>query len=196
MQESNLPEPSPYQPALSADTPAPQRSGAFKTWRIVGILCVAALVFYGAGRLIESKQPASAPETVVPREISPGLDGVIALEAPASQFIVGDCLQDFVDPLKPATVVTCETPHNAQFIGSFRAGGDEFPGSEELLALSEKGCKDIRLDPGSALDSTWLYRFSHPSKATWANGDRTVACFLNLADGTVRSSLLPQSALS
>ncbi|GAA4372738.1 septum formation family protein [Paeniglutamicibacter cryotolerans] len=196
MLANDRPEPSPYQPPLSATAPTRRPFGVFRFWRILGILCVAALVFYGAGKLIGTRQSTVVPETAVPRDANPGLDGVIASDMPAAQFRVGDCLQGFTDPLQPATVVTCENAHNAQYIGSFLAEGDAFPGSSELLSLSEKGCKAIRLDPGSALDSSWLYRFSHPSKATWAEGDRAVDCFLSLTDGTVRSSLLPQTPVS
>lgn len=196
MPETDQPESSPYQPPLPATSQARRYPRASRIWKIVGILCLAALVFYGAGKLIVVKQPSAAPETAVPRDATPGLDGVIAPDAPAAQFRVGDCLQGFTDPLKPATVVTCETSHNAQYVGSFLAQGDAFPGPQELLELSEKGCKAIRLDPGSALDSSWLYRFSHPSKATWAGGDRAVDCFLSLTEGTVRTSLLPQSPVS
>lgn len=196
MQDQDPAEPSPYQPPLPAASQTRRHGGASRLWMTIGILCVAFLLFYGAGKLINLQRTTPAIETAIPRDASPGLDGVIAPDAPSTQFRVGDCLQGFTSPLEPATVVTCETSHNAQFIGSFQADVDEYPGADGLYDLSVKGCKAISLDPRSALDSTWLYQFSHPSSAAWTAGDRTVDCFLNLVDGTVRTSLLQQSPQS
>ena len=151
------------------------------------------IVIYGADRFF-GQDVAPEPIAEVTRNASPGLDGIIAPDVPADQFRDGDCLQGFTGPLEPSTVVTCETAHNAQLIGTFSIEGDAFPGPAAILAQSEDLCKSVPLDPTSPLDTGWSYHFSRPSEATWQTGDRAVACFLALNEGTVRVSMLPAEA--
>lgn len=148
------------------------------------------MVIYGANKFF-GPDDAPAPGIEVTRNASPGIDGVIATRVPADQLQVGDCLQGFTGPLESSTVVTCQTAHNAQLIGTFTIGGESFPGPEGILARSEELCKSVPLDPSSPLDTGWSYHFSRPSEATWKTGDRMVACFLALNEGTVRVSMLP-----
>ncbi|MFL4476125.1 hypothetical protein ACIPVK_19195 [Paeniglutamicibacter sp. MACA_103] len=148
------------------------------------------IVIYGANRF-GGREAVPAPTAEVTRNASPGLDGIIASEVPADQLQAGDCLQGFSGPLEPSTVVTCETPHNAQLIGTFTVGGETFPGPAGILAQSEELCKSIPLDPEAPLDTGWSYHFSRPSESTWKTGDRLVACFLALNEGSVRQSMLP-----
>nr|WP_244652615.1 septum formation family protein [Glutamicibacter sp. FBE19] len=113
---------------------------------------------------------------------------------PPAQLQLGDCLRGFDSPLDAQTVVTCDSAHNAQMIGSFEVSGTDYPGASELLTQSEDLCKSVSLDPSAGLDSTWTYHFSRPSQSTWEQGDRAVSCFLSLAEGNVRTSLLPPEA--
>ncbi|MGO2051175.1 MAG: septum formation family protein [Glutamicibacter sp.] len=125
------------------------------------------------------------------RNPSPGLDGIIAASIPPEQLILGDCLRGFESPLALQTVVTCDSAHNAQLIGSFELAGEEYPGSNELLTESESLCKSVSLDPSAGLDSTWTYHFSRPSESTWTQGDRLVSCYLRPPDATGRNPLPP-----
>lgn len=148
------------------------------------------IVIYGAGRFF-APDTAPAPTTEVSRNASPGLDGIIATDVPADQLRVGDCLQGFTGPLQTSTVVTCQTAHNAQLIGTFAIDGETYPGPDGILDRSEELCKSVPLDPAAPLDTGWSYHFSRPSESTWATGDRLVACFLALNEGSVRQSMLP-----
>jgi hypothetical protein len=148
------------------------------------------ILIYGANNFF-GREVSPEPITEVTRNASPGLDGIVASEVPAAQLQVGDCLQGFTGPLDPTTVVTCQTAHNAQLIGTFAIEGDAFPGPEGILAQSEALCKAVPLDPASPLDTGWSYHFSRPSQQTWQIGDRVVACFLALNEGSVRVSMLP-----
>ncbi len=155
------------------------------------------IVIYGANTFFGLDDSAE-PGAEVTRNASPGIDGVIASNVPADQLRVGDCLQGFNGPLETSTVVTCPTAHNAQLIGIFTMTGEQFPGQTGILTRSEELCKSVALDPSSPLDTGWSYHFSRPSEATWKSGDRLVACFLVLNEGSVRVSMLPPdpSALS
>lgn len=176
--------------ALSASSTARSWWRAPALWALVGALGILLVAIYGANKFFGQDAASNAP-TDVTRNASPGIDGVIATEVPADQLESADCLQGFTSPLDTSTVVTCQTAHNAQLIGSFSLDGDTFPGSAKILDTSEKLCKSIALDPSSPLDAGWSYHFSRPSESSWKNGDRVVDCFLALNEGSVRISMLP-----
>lgn len=192
MVKENLPEPQAALPPLQPEPQKPKRRGGQWALMIVAVLALAAAVVFVVLRIIDP--PASPIANNVERNESPGLDGIIATEMPPAQLELGDCLREFESPLDPQTVVTCESAHNGQMIGSFEVSGDEYPGASELLNQSEDMCKSVSLDPSAGLDSTWTYHFSRPSESTWGQGDRTVLCFLSLSEGNVRTSLLPENA--
>lgn len=192
MVEQNLPEPQAALPPLRPEPPKPKRQ--FGQWflLVAAVIALAAAIVFLVLRFIDP--PAQPGADTVERNQTPGLDGVIAENMPPEQLVLADCLRGFKSPLDPQTVVTCESSHNAQLIGSFdvEEGADaEYPGPEELLARSEDLCKSVALDPSAGIDSTWTYHFSRPSKGTWAEGDRTITCFLSLSEGNIRTSLLP-----
>ncbi|WP_159612035.1 septum formation family protein [Glutamicibacter sp. JC586] len=190
--EKNLPEPQAALPPLQPEPEKPKRRGGQWALMIIAVLALAAAVVFVVLRIIDP--PASPVANNVERNESPGLDGIVATEMPPAQLELGDCLRDFDSPLDPQTVVTCDSAHNAQMIGSFEVSGTDYPGANELLTQSEDMCKSVSLDPSAGLDSTWTYHFSRPSESTWGQGDRTVSCFLSVSEGNVRSSLLPEGA--
>ncbi len=192
MVEKNLPEPQAALPPLQPEPEKPKRRGGQWALMIIAVLALAAAVVFVVLRIIDP--PASPVANNVERNESPGLDGIVATEMPPAQLELGDCLRDFDSPLDPQTVVTCDSAHNAQMIGSFEVSGTDYPGANELLTQSEDMCKSVSLDPSAGLDSTWTYHFSRPSESTWGQGDRTVSCFLSVSEGNVRSSLLPEGA--
>ncbi len=192
----SVPPPAEGKAALPARRARPQKRLWWRSpslWALVGTLGILLIFVYGTQKILGT-DPAKGSAAVVTRNPSPGLDGIIALQVPPDQLSVGDCLQGFKSALEPVTIVTCVTAHNAQMIGSFEITEDVFPGPEQMLSRSESLCKSITLDPGSSLDSTWSYHFSRPSLGTWKTGDRKVACFLALNEGTVQDSLLPGDA--
>ena len=192
----SVPPPFEGKAALPARRARPQKRLWWRSpslWALVGTLGILLIFLYGTEKIL-GNDPANGPAAAVTRNPSPGLDGIIALQVPPEQLAVGDCLQGFKTALEPVTIVTCLTAHNAQMIGSFEITEDVFPGTEQMLSRSESLCKSVTLDPGSSLDSTWSYHFSRPSNGTWKTGDRKVACFLALNEGTVQDSLLPDDA--
>jgi len=169
------------------------RFGIAPIWLAVGALGIILILVFGLTRLVQAIRPDPAAVAPVPRNPSPGIDGVIAEGAPPAQFEVGDCLADFASPLEPATIVTCSTPHTAQLIGLETLDDVPYPGDPRVTSKAEAACRAITLDPGAALQGAWNYAFSRPSAGTWEAGDRTVACFLALEEGTTTASLLPSS---
>ena len=192
MVEENLPEPQAALPPLQPEPEKPKRHGGQWALLIIAVLALSAALVFLVLRIIDP--PASPVANNVERNENPGLDGVIATEMPPAQLQLGDCLRGFDSPLDAQTVVTCDSAHNAQMIGSFEVSGTDYPGANELLTQSEDLCKSVSLDPSAGLDSTWTYHFSRPSESTWEQGDRAVSCFLSLAEGNVRTSLLPPEA--
>ncbi|MDN5754303.1 MAG: septum formation family protein [Arthrobacter sp.] len=186
-------QPPGYQPARSARTQVSHRFGIAPVWLVIGSIGIILILVFGVTRLVQSRQPDPEPTDSVARNSSPGIDGIIAEKAPASQFEVGDCLAEFSSPLEPATIVTCSTPHAAQLIGLETLEDVPFPGDPRVTTKAEEACRAIELDPEAALEGNWNYAFSRPSSGTWEAGDRSVACFLALEEGTTTVSLLPAS---
>ena len=194
MADSNLPEPQAALPPLKPEPePEAKRTGQWVLLVIAFLALAAAAVFIALRFLSPAPDPASAEAE---RNPDPGLDGVIAQDMAPQYLQVGECLRGFTSPLDPQTIVTCDSAHNAQLIGTFELEGEEFPGAEQLLGEAESLCKSIALDPSAPLDSNWTYHFSRPSQGTWGEGDRLVSCFLSLTEGNIRSSLLPEAGQS
>lgn len=189
------PEPRAALPALSALSEERSWWRTPALWALVGALGILLLIIYGADNFF-GQDDAQTQGTEVTRNASPGLDGLIAIDVPADQLKVGDCLQGFTGPLETSTVVACQTAHNAQLIGTFTLDDEEFPGTAGILARSEQLCKSVPLDPNSPLDTGWSYQISRPSEVAWKKGDRLVACFLSLNEGSVRVTMLPQDTSS
>lgn len=193
MEPTREPEPSPYQPPKPAET-QPGRSS--RIWLLVGIAAVVLLVVYAVVRLGGGTPEPEADDDVV-RNTEPGIDGIIARDAPPSAFEVGDCLTQFASPLEPATIVECTTGHNAQFIGTAELDQDiPYPGKPDTTEKATGACKDIKLETGVLTSYSWEYQFSQPTRGSWESGDRSVACFLALTsdEDIVTGSLLPDEA--
>ncbi|GHD02763.1 septum formation family protein [Zhihengliuella salsuginis] len=191
MEPTREPESSPYQPPIPAETQTRRPS---RVWLLVGIVAVVLLVVYAVFRLGSSGEaPPEAGDDVV-RDSDPGIDGIIAADAPASSFVVGDCLTSFTSPLEPATIVECETPHTAQFIGTADLDPDiPYPGKPDTTEKAAEACKQIKLDTDVLTSQRWEYQFSQPTGGSWEAGDRSVDCFLAVTspDETATGTLLP-----
>lgn len=184
-------QPQGYQPPRSARTQASHWFGVSPLWLVIGAIGIILILVFGINRVVHAMRPAPEATASVPRNTAPGIDGIIAEQAPASQFEVGDCLTEFTSPLDTATIVACSTAHTAQLIGIETLDDVPFPGDPRVTTKAEEACRAIKLDPTASLEGTWNYAFSRPSSGTWEAGDRSVACFLALEEGTTTVSLLP-----
>ncbi len=123
-----------------------------------------------------------------------GTEGVIAEEVSPLDLQQGQCLQGFEDINSEVTVVTCDTPHNAQLVSTFtypeNAG---YPGKDALRQKAAETCEgaDLNADAIRKYDNLRQTEAS-PGETTWSNGDRRVDCyvFTDEPDALVESLLL------
>ncbi|MFS3128770.1 septum formation family protein [Nocardioides sp. Bht2] len=98
----------------------------------------------------------------LPRTAAPLFNG----EAPGGYV---RCVRRTKGSTTDARYVTCDKPHDYRWAGSFQAAGTRYPGADGLRELVEERCP--RYVGRSAF---W---FTHPVRASWRNGDRTVHCY-------------------
>lgn len=79
--------------------------------------------------------------------------------------------------------IPCEEEHQYEVFAKHEVGG-EFPGETRLMELADEICAEA-FEPyvGETLEESALdYGFTHPSRATWRQGDRTVVCIVHAMD--------------
>ena len=152
-----------------------------RTLLIIGVLGVLAvlvvLLFTVLGS--SSKEPGVLDENVAPTDLESGA-----------------CLQDFTGVNDPTTVVTCETPHNAQLVAADTyQDGDSFPGAEALSARATEICSQVRYsdtltnNPDLELQENKVI----PTQESWNDGDRRIDCFVvSSGDRNLTASLLQE----
>lgn len=145
---------------------------------ILGILAVLVVLLFTVV-LQSEKAPGVVEENVEPLDLS-----------------AGDCLQGFEAFDQPVTVVTCETPHNAQLVATDSyPDDDDFPGSEALSAKATEVCSQVQYsetltaNPDLNLQETKVV----PTEDSWDDGDRRVDCFVVSSGGQdLTASLLQE----
>lgn len=115
----------------------------------------------------------------------------------ATAFVVGDCLNGIVlgaaerAEITSAEVVSCERPHAVEVYATFDLGPADFdladpaeyPGPVRVVQAADRRCaeriEELAEDPADfGLIALW------PSQASWATGDRQVACAVFSPEGT------------
>ena len=76
-----------------------------------------------------------------------------------------------------ATIVSCDTPHDAEVFATFSLAGSKWPGTTAVSAAASGGCSTRLtgyLNPQLAISlaSTYIY----PDSVAWQAGTRTVIC--------------------
>jgi hypothetical protein len=158
---------------------------------LAAIIIIVVIIVSLANRGSESGSPA-ASSSAAGAQASPGADGVIAENVTPFDFKAGQCFIDFKAATQNATVVTCETPHAAQLVGTyFYKEADKFPGKDALNVQAEKFCGAIELN-GKAADYPALRNsYGLPSEGTWQEGDRRIDCFVVSDKGNaIKASLI------
>ena len=122
--------------------------------------------------------------------------GVLDKNVAPVDLEAGACLQEFSGINEPATVVTCETPHNAQLVATASyPDSNDFPGAEALSARATKICSDVRYSETLAERGDLGLQENKviPTPASWNEGDRRIDCFVVAgADQELAESLLEQ----
>jgi hypothetical protein len=93
------------------------------------------------------------------------------------------------------TLVSCDSPHDAEVFGTFVLAKGEWPGSTTVAADASSGCATRLtryLNPQLALSLTSTY--AYPDETAWKAGTRTVICEVRAASGQITGSVKGASA--
>ncbi|MCQ1994489.1 septum formation family protein [Arthrobacter sp. zg-Y1171] len=111
-------------------------------------------------------------------------EGVISEDVSPLELVEGACLKDWDDVNSGATVVTCETPHNAQLVATDSYTEDAaFPGTGALEERVNEVCKAVEYADAAAESPGLKLTKSIPTEQTWASGDRRVDCIVFAPEG-------------
>jgi hypothetical protein len=104
----------------------------------------------------------------------------------------GEC----IDPNgQAATIVSCNTPHDAEVFATFSLSGSTWPGTTAVSVAASSGCSTRLtgyLNPQLAISlaSTYIY----PDSVAWQAGTRTVICEVRATSGQLTGSVRGASA--
>ena len=113
-------------------------------------------------------------------------------KSPVFSLKTGNCL----DPQGQSyTLISCDSPHEAEVYATFNLAGAAWPGSTKVAAAASSGCASRLtgyLNPQLAvsLASTYVY----PDATAWQAGTRTVICEVRAASGELTGSVRGASA--
>jgi hypothetical protein len=113
-------------------------------------------------------------------------------KSPVFSLKSGDC----IDPHGQSyTLISCDSPHEAEVFATFNLTGTAWPGSTAVAAAASGGCASrltSYLNPQLAvsLASTYVY----PDATAWQAGTRTVICEVRAASGELTGSVRGASA--
>jgi hypothetical protein len=112
----------------------------------------------------------------------------------------GDCFQNpsAGQTVRYVTADPCTTPHNAQIFAEFTPTGASFPGNTALDKQARLGCQ-VRVAgtvDKSKITGAMRLLFLFPPEQSWADGHRTIVCFIATPASSLTSSLLALPATS
>ncbi|GAB3524359.1 septum formation family protein [Arthrobacter monumenti] len=121
-----------------------------------------------------------------------GSNGIIAEDVSPFDFEEGQCFTEFADATQPATVVTCETPHQAQLVNTFSYEDDAgFPGEDALADRASELCRNTELSQeANQYEERLRQQTAYPQPESWEAGDRRVDCFIRITSGQITGSLI------
>lgn len=159
---------------------------------------VALVVVLGAGPLVAACDGddgvAGGPEGTTAPTVQEGPVAATALAA-------GDCLTGIVigsaerATITSAEVVSCEREHGLEVFATFDLAPDDFqladpaeyPGPARVVRAADRRCTD-RIEEVVANPAAFGLIALWPSQASWAAGDRAVACAVFAPDGSAFDS--------
>jgi hypothetical protein len=155
-------------------------------WLAIVVVCVLAVTLLGSN--------AEEQFTVIdPGSELPPADDDGAGTVPWTQWAeldVGDCLAADAGstvPLQTHEVapISCDEPHRTEVFFVQPLPDLEFPGESRMQDLVDLACTGQAFTDyvGVPYEETTLWiSWSHPGSTSWAEGDRTFACFVHGAD--------------
>lgn len=124
----------------------------------------------------EPGEPAPAAKKAEPKKEDP-----IA----AADLKVGICISDALSTLGDVTTfdeAECDEPHDGEVYTLIElpgAKGAKYPGTEEVTAKGQRGCRARLRRQATAKafrDKELGYKFVYPTSLSWADGDREITC--------------------
>ena len=98
---------------------------------------------------------------------------------------VGDCFDDPEDVVVTSLeLIDCAAPHDNEVYAEVFVDGVAFPGEQELFEFGFEECLPVfeAYVGETYAESPLDYSFLSPTEESWAEGDRTVLCYLYSAD--------------
>lgn len=166
-----------YELAEPDEEPAPRRR---RRWRgvvlaVVFLLAGAAIVG-GAFAIVGSLTHGFKKPVIITYKKS----AIFSLRA-------GEC----IDPNgQAASIVTCDTPHEAEVFATFALPAAKWPGTASVRASASSGCASqltSYLNPQLAISLATTYVY--PDKVAWRAGTRTVICEVRATKGELTGSV-------
>jgi hypothetical protein len=113
-------------------------------------------------------------------------------KSPVFSLRTGECL----DPQGQSyTLISCDSPHEAEVFATFNLTGTAWPGSTTVAAAASDGCASRLtgyLNPQLAVSLTSNYVY--PDATAWQAGTRIVICEVRAASGELTGSVRGASA--
>jgi hypothetical protein len=113
-------------------------------------------------------------------------------KSPLFSLRTGECL----DPQGQSyTLISCDSPHEAEVFATFNLTGTAWPGSTRVAAAASGGCASRLtgyLNPQLAVSLTSAYVY--PDATAWQAGTRIVICEVRAASGELTGSVRGASA--
>ncbi|MBD8044572.1 septum formation family protein [Arthrobacter sp. Sa2BUA2] len=120
-------------------------------------------------------------------------EGVLEDSVAPIDLEAGACIQDFQSVNAEVTVVTCDTPHNAQLVASESyLNSDSFPGPDALAAKAEEVCSSVMYTDAASKYADLELNRAVPTQSSWDAGDRRVDCFVVAPGEELSESLIVQ----
>jgi hypothetical protein len=88
------------------------------------------------------------------------------------------------------SLVSCDSPHQAEVFATFSLSGTKYPGATAIAAQASNGCTSRLtgyVNPQLALSLTSTYVY--PDSVAWQAGTRSVICEVRAANGTLTGSV-------
>jgi hypothetical protein len=147
--------------------------------------------FGGGGEDSADDTPAKAKQAAEPAK--PGEPAPAAKKAEpkkedpiaAADLKVGICISDALSTLGDVTTfdeAQCNEPHDGEVYTLIKlpgAKGAKYPGTEEVTAKGQRGCRARLRRQATAKafrDRQLGYKFVYPTSLSWADGDREITC--------------------
>ncbi|WP_146080506.1 MULTISPECIES: septum formation family protein [unclassified Pseudoclavibacter] len=103
---------------------------------------------------------------------------------PITELSAGDCFSSNAEQTVATIAGSCDTPHLYQVLSIAPSElGEGFPGEEALTAEADAQCAADFAGLGSNATAGLTALHLVPSEASWAEGDRDLACLVASSDG-------------